>query len=128
MELVRKGIDQLRREGLANAQKKVDNAKVFEAKVQALSKHNIGGLYDLREIKNSAELKQTRNFLDSDQAKEELQMLLNRFGLHTFERQIMEFVHTISGQEPTSYTIRKSAEFIDSLLTQYSLKHDIKVN
>ena len=128
MELVRKGIEQLRREGLANAQKKVDNAKTFEAKVQSMSKHNIGGLYDLREIKNSAELKQTRNFLDSDQAKEELQMLLNRFGLHTFERQIMDFVKTISGQEPTSYTIRKSAEFIDSLLTQYSLKHDIKVN
>ena len=128
MELVRKGIDQLRREGQANAQKKVDNAKAFEAKVEALSKHNIGGLYDLREIKNSAEFKQTRNFLDSDQAKEELQMLLNRFGLHTFERQIVEFVKTISGQEPTSYTTRKSAEFIDALLTQYSLKHDIKVN
>ena len=128
MELIRKGIEQLRREGLANAQKKGDNAKTFEAKVEALSKHNIGGLYDLREIKNSAELKQTRNFLDSDQAKEELQMLLNRFGLHTFERQIMEFVNTISGQEPTSYTIRKSAEFVDSLLTEYSLKHDIKIN
>ena len=128
MELVRKGIEQLRREGLANAQKKVDNAKTFEAKVQSMSKHNVGGLYDLREIKNSAELKQTRNFLDDDQAKEELQMLLNRFGLHTFERQIMEFIKTISGQETTSYTIRKSAEFIDSLLTQYSLKHDIKVN
>ena len=128
MELVRKGIDQLRREGLANAQKKVDNAKTFEAKVQSMSKHNVGGLYDLREIAKSAELKQTRNFLDDDQAKEELQMLLSRFGLHTFERQIMEFVKTISGQETTSYTIRKSAEFIDSLLTQYSLKHDIKVN
>ena len=128
MELVRKGIDQLRREGLANAQKKVDNTKTFEAKVEALSKHSVGGLYDLREIKKSAEFKQTRNFLDSDQAKEELQMLLNRFGLHTFERQIMEFVNTISGQEPTSYTIRKSAEFIDSLLTEYSVKHGIKVN
>ena len=128
MELIRKGIEQLRREGLANAQKKVDNAKAFEAKVEALSKHNVGGLYDLREIKKSKEFKQTRNFLDSDQAKEELQMLLNRFGLHTFERQIMEFVNTISGQEPTSYTIRKSAEFIDSLLTEYSVKHGIKVN
>ena len=128
MELIRKGIEQLRREGLANAQKKVDNAKAFEAKVEALSKHNVGGLYDLREIKKSKEFKQTRNFLDSDQAKEELQMLLNRFGLHTFERQIMEFVNTISGQEPTSYTIRKSAEFIDSLLTEYSVKHDIKIN
>ena len=49
MELVRKGIDKLRREGLANDQKKVDNAKAFEAKVEALSKHNIGGLYDIRE-------------------------------------------------------------------------------
>ena len=128
MELIRKGIEQLRREGLANAQKKVDNAKAFEAKVEALSKHNVGGLFDLREIKKSKEFKQTRNFLDSDQAKEELQMLLNRFGLHTFERQIMEFVNTISGQEPTSYTIRKSAEFIDSLLTEYSVKHGIKIN
>ena len=36
MELVRKGIDQLRREGLANAQKKVDNAKTFKAKVQSI--------------------------------------------------------------------------------------------
>ena len=128
MELIRKGIEQLRREGLANAQKKVDNAKAFEAKVEALSKHNVGGLYDLREIKKFKEFKQTRNFLDSDQAKEELQMLLNRFGLHNFERQIVEFVKTISGQEPTSYTIRKSAEFIDSLLTEYSVKHGIKIN
>ena len=79
-------------------------------------------------IKNSKQFKETRNFLDLEQAQEELQMLLNRFGLHTFERQIMEFVNTISGQEPTSYTIRKSAEFVDSLLTEYSLKHDIKIN
>ena len=128
MALIPMNVEQLRREGIKNNQKKRNAEKAFEAQVQALSKHNVGGLYDIREIKKSAELKQTRNFLDSDQAKEELQMLLNRFGLHTFERQIMEFVHTISGQEPTSYTIRKSAEFIDSLLTQYSLKHDIKVN
>ena len=30
-------------------------------------------------IKNSKQFKETRNFLDSDQAKEELQMLLNFF-------------------------------------------------
>ena len=40
----------------------------------------------------------------------------------------MEFVNTISGQEPTSYTIRKTAEFVDSLLTEYSVKHDIKIH
>ena len=79
-------------------------------------------------IKNSKQFKETRNFLDDDQAREELQMLLSRFGLHRFEAQVMEFIKIISGQEPTSYTIRKSAEFIDSLLTEYSVKHDIKIH
>jgi hypothetical protein len=128
MTLIRRNVDQLRQEGIKNAQKRINEQKAFEAQVQALSKHNVGGLYDIREIKKSAELKQTRNFLDGEQAQEELQMLLSRFGLHGFDAQVNEFVKTISGQEPTSYTTRKTAEFIDSLLTQYSLKHDIKVN
>jgi hypothetical protein len=128
MALIRRNVDQLRQEGIKNAQKRINEQKAFEAQVQALSKHNVGGLYDIREIKKSAELKQTRNFLDGEQAQEELQMLLSRFGLHGFDAQVNEFVKTISGQEPTSYTTRKTAEFIDSLLTQYSLKHDIKVN
>ena len=128
MALIQRNVEQLRREGIKNAQKRIDEEKAFEAKVEALSKHSVGGLYDLNEIKKSAELKQTRNFLDDDQAREELQMLLSRFGLHRFEAQVMEFIKIISGQEPTSYTIRKSAEFIDSLLTEYSVKHGIKVN
>ena len=128
MALIRRNVDQLRQEGMKNAQKRINEQKAYEAQVQALSKHNVGGLYDIREIKKSAELKQTRNFLDGEQAQEELQMLLSRFGLHGFDAQVNEFVKTISGQEPTSYTTRKTAEFIDSLLTQYSLKHDIKVN
>ena len=128
MALIRRNVDQLRQEGIKNAQKRINEQKAYEAQVQALSKHNVGGLYDLREIKKSAELKQTRNFLDSDQAKEELQMLLSRFGLHGFDAQVNEFVKTISGQEPTSYTTRKTAEFIDSVLTEYSVKNDIKID
>ena len=128
MALIRRNDDQLRQEGMKNAQKRINEQKAFEAQVQALSKHNVGGLYDIREIKKSAELKQTRNFLDGEQAQEELQMLLSRFGLHGFEAQVNEFVKTISGQEPTSYTTRKTAEFIDSVLTEYSVKNDIKID
>ena len=128
MALIPMNVEQLRREGIKNNQKKRNAEKAFEAQVQALSKHNVGGLYDIREIKKSAELKQTRNFLDGEQAQEELQMLLSRFGLHGFDAQVNEFVKTISGQEPTSYTTRKTAEFIDSVLTEYSVKQDIKID
>ena len=75
MALIPMNVEQLRREGIKNNQKKRNAEKAFEAQVQALSKHNVGGLYDIREIKKSAELKQTRNFLDGEQAQEELQML-----------------------------------------------------
>ena len=77
MALIRRNVDQLRQEGMKNAQKRINEQKAYEAQVQALSKHNVGGLYDIREIKKSAELKQTRNFLDGEQAQDELQMFLN---------------------------------------------------
>ena len=69
MALIPMNVEQLRREGIKNNQKKRNAEKAFEAQVQALSKHNVGGLYDIREIKKSAELKQTRNFLDGEQAQ-----------------------------------------------------------
>ena len=128
MTLIQRNVEQLRREGIKNAQKRVNAEKNFEAKVQALSKHNVGRLYDLREIIKSKELKQTRNFLDLETAQEELQMLLHRFGLHTIDGVVNDFIKTISGQEPTSYTIRKTAEFLDSVLTDYSVKNDIKID
>lgn len=128
MALIQRNVEQIRREGIKNAQKKVNEAKIFETKVQALSKHNVGGLYDIREIKKSKEFKQTRNFLDVDMAQEELQMLLHRFGLHTIDGVVNDFIKTISAQEPTSYTIRKTAEFLDSVLTDYSVKNDIKID
>jgi len=36
--------------------------------VDTLSKHNVGGLYDLREIKKSNQFKEQRNYYDIDQA------------------------------------------------------------
>ena len=69
MALIRRNVDQLRQEGIKNAQKRINEQKAYEAQAQALSKHNVGGLYDIREIKKSAELKQTRNFLDGEQAQ-----------------------------------------------------------
>ncbi len=51
MALIPMNVEQLRREGLKNAQKKRNAEKAFEAQVQALSRHSVGGLYDIREIK-----------------------------------------------------------------------------
>ena len=50
MTLIRKGIEQIRREGLANAQAKIKQQEDYQAKVDSMSKHSVGGLYDVRTI------------------------------------------------------------------------------
>ncbi len=68
MTLIRRGLEQIRREGMANAQQKIKEQSNYQAKVDTLSKHNVGGLYDLREIKKSNQFKEQRNYYDIDQA------------------------------------------------------------
>ena len=68
MALIPMNVEQLRREGIKNNQKKRNAEKAFEAQVQALSRHSVGGLYDIREIKKSKQFKEQKNFYDADQA------------------------------------------------------------
>ena len=58
MSLIPMNTEQLRREGIKNAQQKLQEQKNFQAKVEQMSKHNVGGLYDIRAIKNSKQLKE----------------------------------------------------------------------
>ena len=61
MTLIRKGIEQIRREGIENAQAKIKQQEEYQAKVDSMSKHNVGGLYDVRAI-----LKSSKKYVSSE--------------------------------------------------------------
>ena len=61
MTLIPRNIEQLRREGIQNAETRRQKEKDYALKVEQMSKHNVGGLYDIRAIAKSKQFKEQQS-------------------------------------------------------------------
>ena len=126
MTLIRKGIEQIRREGMANAQQRIKEQSNYQAQVDALSKHNVGGLYDLREIKNSKQFKEQKNFYDTDQAMTEFEDMLQSNHLITHKSKYLEYLKTSGRDDFDSFQIRTLGKFLSEVINDIKIAYEIK--
>ena len=125
-ELIRMSAEQMRRKGLENAELKRQREKEYNMKIEQMSKHNVGGLYDIRAIKKSKQFEQQKNHYNIEQARSELEDLLQANRLYKFSFETEEFIKRISGREADSYTIRETGKFISELINEIKLKYEVK--
>ena len=125
-ELIRMSAEQMRRKGLENAELKRQREKEYNMKVEQMSKHNVGGLYDIRAIKKSKQFEQQKNHYNIEQARSELEDLLQANRLYKFSFETEEFIKRISGREADSYTIRETGKFISELINEIKAKYEVK--
>ena len=125
-ELIRMSAEQMRRKGLENAELKRQREKEYNMKVEQMSKHNVGGLYDIRAIKKSKQFEQQKNHYNIEQARSELEDLLQANRLYKFSLETEDFIKRISGREADSYTIRETGKFISDLVNEIKLKYEVK--
>ena len=125
-ELIRMSAEQMRRKGLENAELKRQREKEYNMKVEQMSKHNVGGLYDIRAIKKSKQFEQQKNHYNIEQARSELEDLLQANRLYKFSHDTEEFIKKISGREADSYTIRETGKFISELINEIKAKYEVK--
>ncbi len=71
MSLIPMNVEQLRRQGMKSAEQKREQEKQYQQKIDQMSKHNVGGLYDVRAIMKSKQYKEQKNFYDVHQSEEE---------------------------------------------------------
>ena len=126
MTLIRKGIEQIRREGIENAQAKIKQQEEYQAKVDSMSKHNVGGLYDVRAIVKSRQLKEQQNHYSTEQAINELEDLLSANRLFKFKQDTLDFIKTITGKDYDSYTVRETGKFMSNLINEVKTKYEVK--
>ena len=126
MTLIRKGIEQIRREGLANAQAKIKQQEDYQAKLDSMSKHSVGGLYDVRTIIKSKQFKEQKNHYDVSQALTELEDLFQRNRLHNFKDITTGFIKKVTGRDYDSYTVRETGKFISELINEIKRKYEVK--
>jgi hypothetical protein len=91
-----------------------------------MSKHNVGGLYDVRAILKSKQFKEQQNHYSVEQARSELEDLLQANRLYKFTDMTSDFIKKISGRDGDSYTIRETGKFISELINELKLKYEVK--
>ena len=126
MTLIRRGLEQIRREGMANAQQKIKEQSNYQAKVDTLSKHNVGGLYDLREIKKSNQFKEQRNYYDIDQALTEFADMLQSNQLIKHKNKYLEYLKTSGKDDYDSFQIRTLGKFLSEVINDIKIAYKIK--
>ena len=126
MSLIPMNVEQMRRKALENSKAKQQQQKDFENQVNQMSKHNVGGLYDVRQIMKSQQFKEQKNHYNIEQARSELEDLLQANRLYKFSFETEEFIKRISGREADSYTIRETGKFISDLINEIKTKYEVK--
>ena len=126
MSLIPMNVEQMRRKALENSKAKQQQQKDFENQVNQMSKHNVGGLYDVRQIMKSQQFKEQKNHYNIEQARSELEDLLQANRLYKFSLETEDFIKRISGREADSYTIRETGKFISDLINEIKVKYEVK--
>lgn len=124
--LIPMNVEQMRRQGIKNAELKREREKEFDNQVQSLSKYNVGGLYDVRAILKSQQFKEQTNHYNVEQALSELEDLLQSNRLYKFKDMTTAFIKKVTGRDYDSYTVRETGKFISELINEIKAKYEVK--
>ena len=125
-ELIHRNLEQMRTQAIKEAQDRRKQESNFQAKVDNLSGHNVGGLYDIRSILKSQQFKEQSNHYSVQQASDELEDLLTANRLYTLKNVTNDFIKRVTGRDGDSYTIRETGKFISELINKMKEKYEIK--
>ena len=126
MTLIPRNIEQLRREGIQNAETRRQKEKDYALKVEQMSKHNVGGLYDIRAIAKSKQFKEQQSHYNTDQALSEIEDMFQSNRLYKFKETTEAFIKKITGRDLDSFTVRETGKFISELIKEIKLKYEVK--
>jgi len=125
MSLIQMNVEQMRRQAIKRTEEKLAEQNNYQAKVDNLSKHNVGGLYDVRAILKSQQFKEQKNHYSVQQAEEEFQDMLQSYGMFK-ETELWKDYIKRSGKNLDSFQIRLLGKRVSDMLESFKIKHDIK--
>ena len=125
-ELIRMSAEQMRRKGIENAEQKRKQEQEYQAKIDNMSKHNVGGLYDVRAIAKSRQFKEQNSFYNLQNSLDEMEDMFQSNRLYKFKETTEAFIKKITGRDLDSFTVRETGKYISELIKEIKLKYEVK--
>jgi|TARA_Y100000294_G_scaffold73455_1_gene69276 hypothetical protein len=126
MSLIPMNAEQLRRQGIKNAQMKEEQVKQFQHKVEQMSKHNVGSLYDIRAIKNSKQLKEQKVYFDPAKVNAEFEDMLTYNRLITKKQNFLDHLKSLGHSTTDAHSLRLWTRIVDEMIGDFRLAYDVK--
>jgi hypothetical protein len=126
MTLVPMNVEQLRRQAIKNSQLKEEQQKNYQAKLDQMSKHNVGGLYDIRAIKKSNQFKEQKVYFDTDKVNAEFEDMMTYNRLITKKQNFLDHLKSLGHSTTDAHSMRLWTRIVDEIIGDVKLAYDIK--
>ena len=126
MTLIPMNTEQLRRQAIKNAEDRREQERQYQAKVEQMSKHNVGGLYDIRAIKKSNQFKEQKVYFDADKVMSEFEDMMTHNRLITKKENFLDHLKSLGHSQTDAHSLRLWTRIIDEMIGDFRLAYDIK--
>ena len=120
-ELIRMSAEQMRRKGIENAELKRQREKDYINQMEKMSKHDVGGLYDIRAIAKSKQFKEQKNYYDPHQAEKEFSDMLQSYGMFGESQKWIDYIKE-SGKSLDSFQLRLLGKRLSDMIETMKAK------
>jgi len=121
--LIRMNAEQMRRKGLENAEAKRKREKDYITQMERMSRHDVGGLFDVRAIAKSKQLKEQKNYYDPNQAEKEFSDMLQSYGMFGESQKWIDYIKE-SGKNLDSFQLRLLGKRLSDMIETMRAKED----
>ncbi|MEK9918565.1 MAG: hypothetical protein VW496_04130 [Pelagibacteraceae bacterium] len=126
MSLIPMNTEQLRRVAIKNAEDRREQERQYQAKVEQMSKHNVGGLYDIRAIKKSNQFKEQKVYFDTDKVNAEFEDMMTYNRLITKKQNFLDHLKSLGHSSTDAHSMRLWTRIVDEIIGDVKLAYDIK--
>ena len=126
MSLIPMNTEQLRRVAIKNAEDRREQERQYQAKVEQMSKHNVGGLYDIRAIKKSNQFKEQKVYFDTKKVEAEFEDMLTYNRLITKKQNFLDHLKSLGHSATDAHSMRLWTRIVDEIIGDVKIAYDIK--
>ena len=126
MSLIPMNTEQLRRKAIKNAEDRREQEQQYQAKLDQMSKHNVGGNLDIREIMKSNQFKEQKVYFDLDKVNAEFEDMMTHNRLITKKQNFLDHLKSLGHSTTDAHSMRLWTRIVDEMLGDFRLAYDIK--
>ena len=126
MSLIPMNTEQLRRQAIKNAENRRESERQFQAKVEQMSKHNVGGNLDIREIMKSNQFKEQKVYFDLDKVNAEFEDMMTHNRLITKKQNFLDHLKSLGHSTTDAHSMRLWTRIVDEMIGDVKLAYDVK--